>query len=214
MQTKNPLRSELRNGFSLLEVLLVLVCMAAIISWTMHHYQLHERRAETLQIGSEVKSLQRALDTYFHTQGCDDQGIFQNSTTDNIVVPCETLQPYGENIACSHQRLILQYTAQIIKTDQVTKDTPHRPIYQLQIQAVLDRNLTSQEVTWYQQQLQAQQNTGYNLTWISLPTNSYVQMGDESWILNGAGAFFRAVENNRGAMGETPPKYSGSFCAN
>ncbi len=73
--------------------------------------------------------------------------MFQNATTDNINVPCETLQQYGENIVCNHPELITQYQAMIIKTDQTTQDKPNKPIYQLEIQAIVGTQLTLSEIT-------------------------------------------------------------------
>lgn len=204
-----------QKGFSLLELLLVLVCMAAIISWSLHNYKVRQRRAQTLQVQSDIKSLQRALDNYFHITGCDDTGVFAGSSANSIEVSCETLQQYGNNIACSRAPLAVQYSAKIIKTDQVTTGTPPKPVYQLEVLAEMPSNFTGDQITWFQQELQAKTNVeGQTLVWDSLPTNSYVQLGDGSWILNGAGAFFRATENNRGSGGATSPQFSGSFCAN
>lgn len=203
------------DGFSLIELLLVLVCMAAIIAWSMHHYQQDQRRSETLQVQSDIKSLQRALDTYFHAVGCDNTGAFANSSgAVTVPVDCETLKSYGD-VVCVRPPLVSQYAAQLIKTDQTTTSIPAKPIYQLEVQAVMASNLTANQIIWYQQQLQAKANpAGSTLIWDSLPTNSNVQFGDKSWILNGAGSFFRATENQRGSGGATPPEYSGSFCAN
>ena len=199
-----------QRGFSLLEVLLVLVCMAAIISWSMHHYQLHQRRAQTLQIESDIKSLQRALDTYFHVTGCEQNGNFAAPLT----VACQTLQQYDNDVVCSRPPLILGYQPQVVNTGQTTTGDPSKPIYQLRVQAVIMQDLPLGQVNWYRQQLQAKSENGsYTLTWDSLPSNSYVQLGDKSWILNGSSAFFRATENQR-IPSTTPPANSGSFCAN
>lgn len=200
-----------RQGFSLLELLLVLVCIAAIVSWSIHHYQQQQRRAQTAQVLSDVKTSQRALDTYFHTQGCDQNGIFVNASS-QVPVSCEKLQQMDSNVVCSRSPLVDQYIATIIKTDQTTAGAPpNKPIYRLVLQAAMNLELTPNQITWYQQELAAESSLGSNLTWNSLPTNSYVQVGDNAWILNGAGAFFRATENQR-PPGNLPT-YSGSFCA-
>jgi prepilin-type N-terminal cleavage/methylation domain-containing protein len=203
---------EQTRGFSLLELLLVLVCMAAIISWAMHHYQVDQRREQTAQVQSDIKSLQRALDTYFHVTGCDQNGNF---ATTALTVSCTTLQQYDSDLVCSRAPIVVQYSAKMIETDQKTNSIPPKPIYQLEVQAELSSKLSSGQVAWYQQQLRAQSgNVTSTLVWDSLPSNSYVQLGDQSWILNGAGAFFRKTETQRGNGGVTPPQYSGSFCAN
>ena len=200
------------RGFSLLELLLVLVCMAAIIAWAMHHYQVYQRREQTAQVQSDIKSLQRALDTYFHVTGCDQNGNFATAAA---TVSCTTLQQYDNNLVCSRPPIVAQYSAKIIETDQKTNDSPAKPIYQLEVQAALSSNLSAGQIAWYQQQLRAQSGSVTNiLAWDSLPSNSYVQLGDQSWILNGAGQFFRSTETRRGNGGVTPPEYSGSFCAN
>lgn len=199
-------------GFSLLELLLVLVGIAAIASWTMHHYQIKQRRTQTLQIQSDIKTLQRALDSYFHITGCDQKGNFANSSSE---VSCADLQKIDNQVMCARPPLVSQYTAQIILTDQVTADSQAKPIYKLKVQAKMNASFTADEIDWFNQELRGQ--TGAledTLTWQSLPSNSYVQMGDESWVLNGASSFFRATENQRGSGGEPAPQYSGSFCAN
>lgn len=200
------------KGFSLLEVLLVLVCAAAIISWSVHRYQQQQRRSVAIQAQADIKSLQRALDSYFHEQGCDSKGEFKLSA---LEVPCQTLQQSGDNVVCSRPPLITEYSARLIKTNESTTDTQPKPIYQLEIQATMSPSLTPDEIIWYQQELQAKSgNFRHILVWDSLPTNTYVQLGDKSWILNGAGSFFRAIENGRGATGVVLSEYSGSYCAN
>jgi type II secretory pathway pseudopilin PulG len=199
------------SGFTLLELLLVLMCMAAIISWTMHHYQQKQRRVQTLQIETDVKSLQRAFDIYFHATGCNQNGQFANSVGN---VSCQALQQYG-NVVCARAPLVEQYTATITDTGQTTQDTVAKPIYRLEIQAIMASSLTEQQVAWFQQTLAAKTGSvTHTLIWNSLPTNSYVQAGDNSWVLNGAGAFFRATQNRNSAGDGTLPEFSGSFCAN
>jgi hypothetical protein len=200
------------GGISILELLLVLMCAAAIISWSINRYQIHQQRSRTLQIESDIKTFQRALDTYFHIQGCNSAGVFKNST---LEVSCEDLQQYSDNLVCSRAPWVTQYAGLIIKTDDVTKATPPKPIYQLQIQALLSDKISTGQQQWLQQQLQAKNNENSGiLYWDSLPTNSYVQQGDNNWILNGDGSFFRATENTRGATGMNMAEYSGSYCAN
>lgn len=198
------------SGFSLIELLLVLVCMAAIVSWAMHHYQTKERRAQTLQVESDIKTWQRALDSYFHITGCDNRGNFSGSLTPN----CQTLQSISSDVVCSRSPLVAQYNAIIIETDQKTTGTVQKPVYQLEVQATLAATLSPGQISWYQAELQAKPTTDNHLVWDALPTNSSVQAGDNFYILNGAGAAFRATENQNGAGGEAQPQSSGSFCAN
>jgi prepilin-type N-terminal cleavage/methylation domain-containing protein len=197
------------RGFTLLELLLVLMCMAAIISWSIHHYQQIQRRQQTLLIESDIKSWQRTLDSYFHVTGCDAAGVFSNSAG-SLTPNCNILQQYGD-IVCSRLPLVTEYAAQIIKTDQNTAGNPAKPIYELEIRATFMGSLTAGQMTWYQQQLSAKGAVGNVLAWDSLPANSDVQSGDKSWVLNGAGAFFRASENEQGTS--ATPDDSGSFCA-
>jgi prepilin-type N-terminal cleavage/methylation domain-containing protein len=199
------------SGFTLLELLLVLVCMGAIISWSMHHYQQKQRRTQTLQIESDIKSLQRALDIYFHATGCKQNGEFAQAAGN---INCQDLRQYGD-VVCSRPPFIEQYAAKLIDTGQTTHGLTPKPVYQLEIQAILSANLSDKQATWFQQQLAAKAGAQNNiLIWDSLPTNSYVQAGDNSWILNGAGAYFRASQNENGTGGAAMPELSGSFCAN
>lgn len=201
-----------RQGFSLIELLLVLVCMAAILSWTMHHYQQHQRRAQMMQVQSDIKSWQNALDNYFHRTGCNQNGVFSGSSADVVDIDCATLQGSGD-IICNRAPLITQYAAQLIKTDQTTADTA-KPIYQLRVRAIFATTLTPGQMAWYQQELHAKAGTNSAmLVWDSLPTVTNVQPGDKSWVINGSGAFFRATENKRTPADDTSPDSSGSFCA-
>lgn len=198
-----------QKAFSLLELLLVIVCIAAITSWAVHHYQVTQRRAQTAQIESDVKSLQRALDSYFHVTGCKQSGVFEQTTVD-----CETQLKPGSDVVCSRSPLVSAYQAQVIDTGQKTTDVNAKPIYRLEISAVLNTSqLSSGQITWYKQTLRASSaSTGAILKWDSLPSNSYVQLGDGSWVLNGSTAFFKATENRRGTL--TNVETSGSYCAN
>lgn len=199
------------HGFSLLEILLVLVCMATIIAWSMHHFQQQQRRIEMIQIQSDIKSLQRALNNYFHNMGCDAQGKFANTS---LEISCQTLQQSGADIVCERPPLVKQYSARLILTDQKTQGTQPKLIYQLQVQANMAHS-TSSELDWYIQELKASQTSRDNiLYWDSMPSNSYVELGDNTWVLAGAGAAFRAKANETGAGSSPAPQYSGSYCAN
>ncbi|MBS0349621.1 MAG: hypothetical protein JSR33_00300 [Proteobacteria bacterium] len=206
------LRSSPPLGISILELLLVLMCAAAIISWSINRYQIHQQRSQTIQMETDIKVLQRALDTYFHIQGCNNLGIFKNTL---LEVSCKDLQEYSKEVVCSRSPWVTAYASKIIKTDDMTQTSPPKPIYQLQIQAVLSSQVSSGQQQWLQQQLKAKESDDERmLYWDSLPTNSYVQQGDSNWILNGDSSFFRAVENSRGAAGVIMAEYSGSYCAN
>lgn len=198
------------SGFTLLETLLVLVCMAAIISWSMHHYQLKQRRVQTLQIESDVKSLRQALDVYFHAAGCKQNGEFSNQVGE---ISCQELQAFGE-VVCSRAPVVAQYTAKLIDTKQTTQGPTLKPVYQLEIQAQISPTLNSKQVALLRQQLVAEAGSGNTLIWDSLPSNSAGKSGDNTWVLDGAGAFFRAAQNQNGADGAPMPEFSGSFCAN
>jgi type II secretory pathway pseudopilin PulG len=200
------------NGFSLLEILLVLVCMAAIITWSMHHFQQKQRRTQMIQIQSDVKSLQRAVNDYFHNTGCDSKGKYAN---DSLEISCQSLQQSGADIVCDRPPLVKQYSSRLILTDQKTQDNQPKFIYRLQVQADMNSHSTPSEIAWYIKELKANSSSGNNtLYWNSLPSNSYVELGDNAWILAGAGASFRARANENGAGSSPPPQYSGSNCAN
>ncbi len=199
-------------GFSLLEILLVLVCMAAIITWSMHHFQQKQRRTQMIQIQSDIKSLQRALNSYFHNIGCDAQGKYANNS---LEVSCQTLQQSGADVVCDRPPLVKQYSSRIILTNQKTQDTPPKFMYRLQVQADMNAHSTASEIAWYIQELKASSASANNsLFWDGIPSNSYVDLGDNSWILAGAGASFRAKANENGAGSSPLPQFSGSFCAN
>lgn len=186
--------------------------MATIITWSMHHFQQKQRRTQMIQIQSDVKSLQLALNSYFHNIGCDIQGKYADNS---LEISCQTLQQSGIDVVCDRPPLVKQYSGRLILTDQKTQDAQPKLIYRLQIQADMDSSATVSEIAWYIQELKASSESANNtLYWDSLPSNSYVELGDNSWILAGAGASFRAKANENGSGSTPAPKYSGSFCAN
>ncbi len=202
-----------KAAFTLLELLLVLICVAAIASWSIHHYQQKVRRAQTLQILSDVKSLQRALDSYFHNVGCKpDSGQF----VQNLIVDCEAKLKTKYPVVCERLPLVVNYITKVIDTGKMTQDKNNpKHIYQLEVQAVMDSNLTADQMKWYGQILNATEETSetQTLSWISFPANSYVQLGDNNWILAGASNVFRATENSR-TFNAANTASSGSLCAN
>lgn len=201
-----------QRGYTLLELLLVLVCFAAIAAWTINHYQQKVRRSQTLQVSSDVKSLQRALDSYFHVVGCKPQnGEFAQSLT----VDCASQLQANYSVVCERQPLITNYIAKVIDTGKMTQDKKYpKHIYQLLIQAKMDGQLTQEQMQWYAQTLGATvDNADSNsLNWVSVPSNSYVQLGDNNWILSGANNVFRATENSR-TYNAAKTDSSGSLCA-
>ncbi len=202
-----------QRGYTLLEVLLVLVCFAAIAAWTINHYQQKVRRSQSLQVSSDVKSLQRALDSYFHVVGCKPQmGEFAQSLTVDCVSQLQASYP----VVCERPPLIASYAAKVIDTGKMTEDKKYpKHIYQLQIQANMDGQFTKEQMQWYAQSLGATVGNGDSntLNWLSVPSNSYVQLGDNNWILSGASNVFRTTENNR-TFNAAQTNASGSLCAN
>ncbi len=194
----------------MLELLLVLVCIAAISSWAMHHYKVRQRRAQTEQVQSDVKSLQLALDNYYHTTGCSILGGFAGSTAIN----CQSLQS-GNSVVCSRPPLVTEYQTAITKSEFATTGPHPKPIYRLQVRAVMNTDqLSAGQIAWYQQQLHASANSKSDtLIWESLPSSSYVQLGDGTWVLNASNNFFRFTETERSGNLLNAPN-AGSFCVN
>ncbi len=194
----------------MLELLLVLVCIAAISSWAMHHYKIRQRRAQTEQVQSDVKSLQLALDNYFHTTGCAIEGRF----TGSFAINCQSLQS-GNSVVCSRPPLVTEYQTAILKSQNATAGPNPKPIYRLQVRAVMNTDLLSAgQIAWYQQKLRASANSKSDtLIWESLPSSSYVQLGDGTWVLNASNNFFRSTEIKRSGNLLNAPS-AGSFCVN
>ena len=61
-------------GFTLVELLMVLLGIAVILSLSIHRYRNYQRRIELAGVKSDIVSIQQALNRYYHTIGCYSDG--------------------------------------------------------------------------------------------------------------------------------------------
>ncbi len=198
-----------QQAFTLVELLLVLVCIAIITLWSTHRYQLYQRRTQVLQIQTDLLAWRHAANTYFHAHGCDRDGSFFQLG----VVNCEQLQQVYP-LKCNRPPLVVSYLAKIKDTGRKTADNHgEKPIYAIEIRAAMSSKVKPDEIVWYQKQLHADMSKPIDntLIWSSLPSNSYVEFSNSSWVLDGAGKVFRSGENYK-LINNLTGATAGSFC--
>lgn len=186
-----------KEGFTVLEMIMVLFVIAAIVTYSVRRIRLYEETANVALVKSDLSIIEQALNHYFHQVGCDTDGAFSGKEN-------PTFEDLGLS-ATYAARLpdITAYKPQIIDTDIRTKDG--KPVYRLQLKATVNTRYTTGHVLWVSQKLGAGKINDHTLTWHLLPG---ANVGSRFlWVMNGPLAFFRYQQSDSSLP-------AGSYCAN
>ncbi len=177
------------KGFTLLEFLFVITVIAVMAYTSINRYQHYREEIEMNAVKSDINIISQAVDIYFHVLSCDSQGVFRgelNPSISDLGLP-DSYQ--------SRNSLITQYAASIMNNGEQTAD--HKPIYSLQVNATLNSALSTQQLAWYRQALNAGEMDAitHRLSWTMLPGSSATGLEKSQGILDGARNVFREIEN-------------------
>lgn len=178
----------LSSGVTMIELLMVLAITATLAITILNRFKVEHRQTELVEIKGDVSVIMNALNRYMWRTGCSSDGTF----------PAAQLHPTLSQLglptsADSRAPLIMAYSANIIETTAKTLD--NKPIYDLQVSAVLPAHLTLQRRQWLLKALDAQSLNDQTLVWTSLPGNSVSNSGEPLWILNASRDFFAQKQN-------------------
>lgn len=182
MSNLNPRQTP---GFSLLELLLVLIIVAGIILLGYNRYQLYQQQRNISALSENINLLLQATDIYYHIN-CRINPTFQVSIDDLKkagLFPNLVDVSIASNYAVNAQNIGLTVTTS-------------KPIYQLSAQVTL--NVPSNLLSWYLQRLNATEINGNNLKWTRLPSYSIPTTESGLWLARtGLHQFKEAATNTQ-----------------
>lgn len=193
----------MQKGFTLLELLMVLMVAAIITVLGVRQYKLMNRRATDAAIQKDVNVITHALDRYFHMVGCSKEGVFPVSSRNPSITDLGLSARYERRLPT-----VTEYKTEIIDTGQQTKD--HKPIYKLQVTAEFGVNISHTELSWLAKHFNVTAIDQRTLIWQSLPVSLQTKDGNPLWILAGTRRKFRHMETHSFVQ---QPTTSGAYCA-
>ena len=194
------------QAVTLLELLMVLVVVAAISTLFYRHYLSLQQQTQVAGVQSDVRYIMQALNRYYQHIGCAPDGDF----------PVDKLQPSLAELGLpaqyqSRPPLITAYKVAILPTGAYTAEPQHKEIYELDVFAVLNSAFSSAQQRWYTHVLNAAGIQGGELYWSSLPNNNVSAAGSKLWVLGGGRQVFRWYENDDTI--QSASTLSSAYCA-
>lgn len=197
-----------QRGVTLVEMLMVLVGIAVILSLSIHRYRDYQRHIQLAGVKNDIASIQEAANRYYHITGCHSDGSFAGDSSPSMkdlglqLDGRPPIVPFGGN----------SYSAKIVETNEPT--TNNKPVYALQVRATLNTAYSDKRMSWYQKRFSAENVEGHTLLWTTLPSNTASEPGTKLWVMKAEGEQFRKAENekmnNEKMKNKTP---STSYCA-
>ena len=200
-----------QRGFTLIELLMVLVGMAVILLFSIHRYRIYHRSIEMAGVKNDIKSVQQALNRYYHVEGCDIKGLFPDDKRTPSMTELGLDVPGRPPIVPIANDAYVAKVVKVVDTQKKSKED--KPLYALRVQAKLNTNYTDKEMMWYQQALGAESVSSHTLTWVVLPSNTAAAPGTRLWILKSEAEQFRKMENKLGQNAGLKLDHSSSYCA-
>jgi len=189
------------RGYTLLELLLVVVVIASLSLLTINHYRRVQQRADVASVENDVLLIRQALNHYFQQQLCTGMdGTYQGKTAPKLVDDLG-LSVNDEN----REPIVTQYDAAVVDTNLKTED--QKRLYSLQVSATLNPTFSAQRQAWYKKQLHAAQLKDGKLIWSSRANSSAIHPKRVMWPMSGDMRQFRQMENT--ALGSTREYCSG-----
>lgn len=184
-----------QRGFSLLELLLVLVIISIIMYLGITRYFTYKREADIQIIQQNVNLLFNSLNDYYYS--CCNSQIPRNFCTaeDNFVVNQQALQKehLWPNLISTSIATPNDYS---VAVNKIGSTLSGKDIYQVIVQLTLT-NVSSASSHYYQTILGATSllntagTSGFTLAWIRLPTYSIPKMSGHLWIQNTGLNYFK-----------------------
>ena len=192
MHTRSPFFS---FGFSLLELILVLAIAAVLTALSIRGFQSYSQREDRIQLQGDVQNLFNGLNAYYHATPCavsptipNVSGVFPTVGSDLFA----TLKSgkYISNVFMPSS-VVTQYYAYVMDTGktQTISPTLSKPIYQLEITADINPNLSATQKNYYANFLDAQL-VGTQFVWTAIPNHGN-QPPQNFWMLENQAQTFK-----------------------
>lgn len=178
-------RRILQQGFTLLEMLLVLAIAASLITVSVRFYRQYQQRVLLMQVKANVSTLYQALQQYYFATGCD--ATFLGSLTPAISgLPKNTP---GVDLPEAMLPIVSNYSVAIIDTG---KQASGKTIYALRINAVIS-DQAPLSAAQYAALLHAGFVDGQTIAWQLLPSMDPNQSAGALWLLNARRQGFKSL---------------------
>lgn len=172
------------DGITLLEVLLVLILAAVIITVSVRRYYSIQWPAQVAGVQSDVATIMTALNQYFQNTGCRVNGIF-NSTN---------LEPSLTDLGLEDMQrapIVKSYAVKIV--DSGAKIPSKKPLYQLQVMANVSEALNDNKIAGLKNELNASLENR-QLIWSTIPAHNLADTGNSVWILQNSSRKFKDAQ--------------------
>ncbi len=183
---------------SLIELLLALSGIMIIAILGIRQYQQYHHAEQITLIKQDEHTIFYAMNRYFHTNGCNSDGIFIGHFQPAINSDLQLA-----SLAQGRPPLISHYSSQISRMNLTVKDN-QKPYYQFSLTATLNPNIGLNQAQSYQKELGAtnlsQERQQFKLVWTSLPSSSHSRNDHHYWIMDGARRLFKNLEIKSSAL--------------
>ena len=183
-----------QQGFSLIELLLVLVVMVSILLAGYHRYQQYIIKKDLAIVRQNVAMLFNSLDAYYAQLVSNakplpcTQGVISVSKAELLQ---QSLWP---QLLSSNLAAVTDYGVSSnqtpIEIKELTSNEACHYTHQLIVTVYLDPSITN--LSWYASMLEAKVENG-KLQWTKMPGYTYTRsgMGSDLWIMGGELAVFK-----------------------
>lgn len=190
-------------GVAMIEVLLVIIIAAAIITLGLNQYRNYRQNTQYELIQGDITTIKQALNQYYNTLACNAVGkLPQSALVPDVIYNLDMNKNIRERFP-----YISGYHARIIDSGVLTKDK--KPVYQLQVRAHVASGFVSM-IDFLRKRLEATKESNNSLYWIGLPNNSITKYKSITWVMNVSRDQFRNLKNDPELAGQ---QGAHSYCA-
>ncbi len=176
------------KGFSLLELLLVIVVIAGILLIGLRRYWIYQEEVNYYGISSDETELMLALDRHFESVGCFRNGIYASTDLEPKI---SDLGDPNLKDGMSRPPVVDAYHVKIENTSQMMGG---KPIYELLVMADMNKHFSTKKIVALANLFNARYENNH-LIWKNFPGQGLAEEGNEIWILQASANEFRREQN-------------------
>lgn len=190
-----------QRGVMMLEILFVIIIAALLITVSVRLYLSYQHDTTRQLIKHDLMTLRDALNIYYQSLPCDQQGRWQGVIDTNVIDQLK-IDPRLN----ARQPIVSAYKAYVRLTDQTTKRG--QPVYLLEVRAKLTASAQS-HVKWLQSYFDATGYTKRALFWRGLPSLFRASQSKALWVLDASRAQFQQQQT----QSSSSIAFSHAYCA-
>lgn len=185
----------------MLEVLLVIIIAALLITISLRVYLSYQQTLAKRFVKQDLATIQSALNQYYQAIPCDKHGVWQGSLNINLLDQL-TLTPLIEKRA----PIVAHYKAFVRQSDQHTQH--QQPVYLLEVRARV-MPAYQHRIDWLQSYFNATNHTQQALVWRALPPLFKPDASKSLWVLDASRARFQQQQTKAASR----LQYTHAYCA-